>query len=189
MDPKTILFVCAEPLIPVSRGGANRLFMMIRHLRAAGFRVDLTAIHHGRENNAVLRAYVDNLWTLGHSADGAAVAEAPERRAFSLLKRPSRPLLPRALLSFWHPPALMAAHRAFPAALAGIARESGLYPVAPKSVSARQAGIIRAAADQSRPKRVRPPHCAACQRGCRHRAVHLDRTCAGRPSAERAEDS
>jgi len=62
---KTILVITADPLVPVSAGGAARLFRMIGFLRESGFRVELLTPYYGRRASRELQTYVDALHVCG----------------------------------------------------------------------------------------------------------------------------
>ncbi len=61
----TVLVISADPLVPVSAGGAARLFQMTRYLREAGFRVELLTPYFGPRASAELRRRVDALHVCG----------------------------------------------------------------------------------------------------------------------------
>ena len=54
----TLLYVCADPLMPITGGAASRVFMMIDYLRREGFRVELVTVDNGAENNRRIGARV-----------------------------------------------------------------------------------------------------------------------------------
>ncbi len=62
---ETILVITGDPLVPVSAGGAARLFRMIGFLRESGFRIELLTPYYGRSASRELRRYVDAVHVCG----------------------------------------------------------------------------------------------------------------------------
>lgn len=60
-NPPLILVVATMPLLPLTGGGAARVLSYIRHLRSAGFRVELVAMQHPVRERAALAKLVDAL--------------------------------------------------------------------------------------------------------------------------------
>jgi len=58
----TILFVCVDPLVPVTGGGASRIFTLIDYLRGVGYRVELATLFTGKKDIAALEERVDRVW-------------------------------------------------------------------------------------------------------------------------------
>lgn len=63
MHKKSVLVVCADPLHPVSGGGAARIFAMTDYLRQVGFRVELAIPYPGPRATREIAAKVDRLHT------------------------------------------------------------------------------------------------------------------------------
>ena len=59
----SVLVVCADPLHPISAGGAARIFAMTDYLRQVGFRVELAIPYPGRHASREIAAKVDHLYT------------------------------------------------------------------------------------------------------------------------------
>lgn len=108
----SVLFVCADPLLPLYGGGPVRIFALVEHFHREGFRVDAVARDHGRRLNRQIRERFDRVWFL-HSDEGSVWGPSRwtkiRRRLTSRIpwpmKSPLRRWLPeRFRASATHPP-------------------------------------------------------------------------------------
>ena len=75
--PIDILIACPDRIWPVAGGGAARIFALLAHLRAEGFRVGLALPSHGGIHNAEIAALTDVAY---FKRDGGSTARNVARR-------------------------------------------------------------------------------------------------------------
>lgn len=67
-----VLIVCPLPMMPVTGGGAARIWGYVQYMREQGFRVGLVSIPHGVKDTRAIRALCDDYWDVRPPAKTAA---------------------------------------------------------------------------------------------------------------------